>query len=57
MTATGTTKSVRLDEQVAQELKVLAAARGTTVQALVESALLSWCRAQARKEGRQANAR
>jgi hypothetical protein len=37
---------VRLDADVADLLKVTAARRKTTVQALVAVALLQWCRRQ-----------
>ena len=37
---------VRLDADVVDLLKITAAKRRTTVQALVSTALLSWCRRQ-----------
>lgn len=37
---------VRLDAEVVAQLKIVAAQRRTTVQALVERAVLQWCRRQ-----------
>jgi hypothetical protein len=37
---------VRLDAEVVDQLKVVAARRRTTVQDLVSRALLAWCRRQ-----------
>jgi predicted HicB family RNase H-like nuclease len=43
---TSKTKMVRLDADVIDQLKVVAAQRKTTVQTLVETAVLQWCRRQ-----------
>ena len=43
---TASTKMVRLDADVVDWLKVTAARRKTTVQALVWMALLQWCSRQ-----------
>ncbi len=42
--ATSNRQMVRLDRDVVRALKIVAAQRGTTIQALVETAVLQWCK-------------